>query len=124
VAHFEPEWVAHFHRNIQLGRPHIWGYYFFIRWSLLEVDSFNKEKTLKDFGKTLRKYRLEKGLSQYELHYLSELGKNAVGRIERGEVNPTLTVILELARVLEISPCKLLELTMPPPNDDNTILPK
>ena len=57
---------------------------------------------LKAFGENLRKLRQSKKLSQAEVYFSSELGKNAIGRLERGEVNPTITVIIELSKVLNV----------------------
>ena len=67
------------------------------------------KKTIKAFGKNLKKIRLESGLSQEELNFRSELSKNMVGMIERGEVNPTLTTIDVLAKGLGVSVKKLMD---------------
>lgn len=61
------------------------------------------KKTIKSFGKNLLKLRTEKGISQEELTYRTDLSKNMIGNIERGEVNPTLSTISSLAKGLEIS---------------------
>jgi transcriptional regulator with XRE-family HTH domain len=67
------------------------------------------KKKLKAFGKHLRKVRLDAGLSQEELNFRSELSKNMVGNIERGEVNPTLTTIESLASGMGVSKKKLMD---------------
>ncbi len=67
------------------------------------------KKVINAFGKHLRKLRLEKLLSQEELNFRTELSKNMVGMIERGEVNPTLTTIDALAKGLGISKKKLMD---------------
>ena len=66
-------------------------------------------KTLKNFGKHLFKLRKERGLSQEELTFRSELSKNMIGNIERGEVNLTLTTIMALAKGLDIPVSNLLD---------------
>ena len=67
------------------------------------------KKVIASFGKHLRKLRLEKKLSQEELNFRTELSKNMVGMIERGEVNPTLTTIDALAKGLDIPKKKLID---------------
>jgi transcriptional regulator with XRE-family HTH domain len=67
------------------------------------------EKIITAFGKHLRKLRKEKDLSQEELNFRAELSKNMVGMIERGEINPTLSTIVLLAKGLEIPKKRLLE---------------
>jgi len=61
------------------------------------------------FGQAVRELRKERGLSQEELGHRSGLHRNYVGGIERGELNPTLTSILSLARAFEIRSSILLE---------------
>ena len=56
------------------------------------------------FGKNLRKQRKENGLSQEELALSAELDRSYVGGIERGERNPSLNVILQLAAAIGIEP--------------------
>jgi transcriptional regulator with XRE-family HTH domain len=61
------------------------------------------------FGQAVRELRKERGLSQEELGHRSGLHRNYIGGIERGELNPTLTSILSLARAFEIRSSILLE---------------
>ena len=61
------------------------------------------------FGKAVRKYRTLLGLSQEELADRAAIHRTYIGGIERGERNPTLTMIRRLARALRISPIRLLE---------------
>ena len=64
----------------------------------------NNEKIfIKEFGERLRKIRIEKKLSQEQLANTAEIPINQVGRIERGEINTTLTTIKVLADSLKIS---------------------
>ena len=72
------------------------------------INNRNK-KTLIKFGKHIRKLRLEQKLSQEELNHRTELSKNMVGMIERGEVNSTLTTIDSLAKGLGLPKTKLLD---------------
>ena len=57
---------------------------------------------LKQFGENLRKLRLEKGLSQDEIAFNTQLSTNQVGRIERGEINTGISTIYEIALFLKI----------------------
>ncbi|MCB0409593.1 MAG: helix-turn-helix transcriptional regulator [Flavobacteriales bacterium] len=59
------------------------------------------------FGIHVRKIRETKGITQEELTFKSELSKNMIGLIERGEVNPTLSTLINLSEGLDI-PLKLL----------------
>jgi transcriptional regulator with XRE-family HTH domain len=68
-----------------------------------------RDEVLKAFGKQLRTLRDKSGLSQEKLAELADLHRNYPGRVERGSANPTLLVIVALARVLKVRPAKLLE---------------
>ena len=63
----------------------------------------NEKIFIKSFGERLRKIRLSKNLSQAELANTAEIPINQVGRIERGEINTTLTTIKVLADSLNIT---------------------
>ena len=62
----------------------------------------NEKKFIKEFGERLRKIRIEKKLSQEQLANTAEIPINQVGRIERGEINTTLTTIKVLADSLKV----------------------
>ena len=55
---------------------------------------FMSELTIQ-FGQLVRKYRKEKNMSQEQLALLCNIDRSYLGRIERGEVNPTLEKIYE-----------------------------
>jgi len=59
-------------------------------------------------GKAIKRKRLHLRLSQMALAELSGLDLSYVGRIERGEVNPSLDKLLKIALVLECSVRDLL----------------
>jgi transcriptional regulator with XRE-family HTH domain len=48
-------------------------------------------------------------MTQEELAYLSSLGRNTVGMLERGERQPRLDMIVRLAGALNLNPCELIE---------------
>ena len=58
---------------------------------------------IKTFGRNLIRLRREKGLSQEQLAHKSDIPINQVGRIERGEVNTTLSTIYMIATALDLS---------------------
>jgi len=60
------------------------------------------EEYLKAFGKHLRKLRKEKGFTQESLAYKADLSLSQIGRIERGEINPTLCTLKFIAENLEL----------------------
>lgn len=62
---------------------------------------FMSELTIQ-FGQLVRKYRKEKNMSQEQLALLCNMDRSYLGRIERGEVNPTLEKIFQLAGSLKI----------------------
>jgi len=63
------------------------------------------------FGHAVRETRARRGLSQEELGFRAKLHRNYVGAIERGEINPTLRVILKVSKGLQVWPSELAELT-------------
>lgn len=60
-------------------------------------------RLLKKFGKHLKELREIRGLSQEALANEAELPISQIGRIERGEVNPTLSTLQSISGALKIS---------------------
>ena len=60
-------------------------------------------------GRMLRKVRTEKELSLQELSEQSSVSKLTLGNIERGEANPSLSVIWKIANALRIPLSALLQ---------------
>jgi len=73
------------------------------------MNSTRNEKILKKFGKHLEKIRKEKKLSLRKLADIADVDFSQIHRIEKGESNPTLTMILTLAEALEISVQELFD---------------
>ncbi|MBL4753852.1 MAG: helix-turn-helix transcriptional regulator [Flavobacteriales bacterium] len=64
---------------------------------------------IKAFGYHLRELRTKKELSQEELAYSADIPISQIGRIERGEVNTTISTINALAKALNDHPKVLLD---------------
>jgi len=63
----------------------------------------------KQFGKRVRKLRVEKGLSQEELAFKIGIHRTYIGGIERGERNPSLKNIAAIAKALQVTLSKLFQ---------------
>ena len=66
------------------------------------MTKFRDDELLKKFGKSLRDTRKSKGMSQEQLSFKSDISVNQIGRIERGEINTTISTAYLLSEVLEI----------------------
>ena len=64
---------------------------------------------IKSFGKNLKRIRLEKGFSQEQLAYASDIPISQIGRIERGEINTTICTICAISKSFEIPAKDLLD---------------
>lgn len=60
------------------------------------------KKFIKAFGKNLKRIRKEARLSQEDLANDADIPLSQVGRIERGEVNTTISTVHVLAKALKI----------------------
>jgi transcriptional regulator with XRE-family HTH domain len=55
------------------------------------------------FGAALKRWRDKRGLTQNELAHRAGIGGSYASHLERGEKVPSLTIILKLARALEVT---------------------
>jgi transcriptional regulator with XRE-family HTH domain len=60
------------------------------------------------FGRAVREARARRGLSQEQLAEAADMHRNYVGAIERGEINPTLRILLKLRRGLGLRLSELI----------------
>lgn len=68
-----------------------------------------KQEGCAEFGRLVRAMRTKQGLSQEALADKAEIDRSYMGGIERGERNPTLTMIRRIAKALRVPPGKLLD---------------
>lgn len=73
-----------------------------------------KSNPLRDLGERIRQRRTELDLSQEDLAERSNLHRNYIGGVERGERNISLINILKIAKALELDPSELVENLTPP----------
>ena len=62
-----------------------------------------------NIGKNIRKYRLQKGLTQEKLSELICANDKFVGHVERAERVPSIKRIIKIAQILEIDLKKLFD---------------
>ena len=60
-------------------------------------------------GKSVRKLRIEKFMSQAELSKAAGVSPAHLGRIERNEHDPHLATIRKIARALDVDPSELVD---------------
>jgi transcriptional regulator with XRE-family HTH domain len=70
----------------------------------------SKSAAHRTFGRAVRELRARFGLSQEGLAFQAGLHRNYVGAIERGEINPTFSTLMRLARGFEITLSELFRL--------------
>jgi transcriptional regulator with XRE-family HTH domain len=59
-------------------------------------------QALKKIGARIRELRSQRGLSQEALAFEAGLAVNSIATLERGEANPSVAVLLSIARVLKV----------------------
>lgn len=65
-------------------------------------------KFLKKIGDNIRKYRIQKDISQEELAYSAGLDRTYISGIERGERNISVITLKKITDVLKIETIKIL----------------
>lgn len=68
-----------------------------------------EQKLIKEFGNLLKKLRQERNLTLRELAHRADVDHSSIHRIEKGEADPRLTMVVTLARALEIDLASLLK---------------
>jgi len=67
------------------------------------------EEAIAILATNIRKYRTERNLTLMELANQVGVDYSQIGRMERGVVNPNISIIFDIAKILEIPASKLLE---------------
>lgn len=60
------------------------------------------EEGLRLLAKRLKEIRSEKGITQEELAYRSELTLSQIARIETIKINPTISTVFKIVRALDV----------------------
>lgn len=60
------------------------------------------DKALKKIGKKIRVLRKEQNISQSQLSFEANVRVNQIGRIERGEINTSISTIIAIAEALNV----------------------
>ncbi|AWX13403.1 transcriptional regulator [Mergibacter septicus] len=79
----------------------------------------NKEKFSKQLGANIAKYRQKSKLTQEQLAELLGIGNEAVSRIERGVVIPSLIRLIEFANIFKCSLTDLITRKSERVSDEN-----
>lgn len=66
------------------------------------VDRRGASAALRKLGARIRELRKERGLSQDALAFDAGVAVNSIATIERGEANPSVAVLLAIAKVLKV----------------------
>lgn len=66
------------------------------------MEYLKHEELIKKLGERIRSLRESKGISQEELSFRTELSRNQIGRIERGEINTGVSTLFEMEKGLAI----------------------
>jgi transcriptional regulator with XRE-family HTH domain len=73
------------------------------------VISVKNKKLIKAVGERIRLLRLDLDISQEDLANEAEIPLSQVGRIERGETNPTISTLYVISEALKIDLATLLD---------------
>jgi len=79
-----------------------------VKKQISDVDDEMK-KSLDKFRRAIIRQRYILGLSQLDIAERMDCNLNTYGRIERGQVNPSLTMVIRMASALETSINELIE---------------
>lgn len=63
----------------------------------------------RSFGQVLQRLRQERGLSQEGLGFASGYHRTYISQLERGQKNPSLRTIFQLAKALKVRPSEIIE---------------
>lgn len=61
-----------------------------------------ENKFIRDIGKRIRELREAKGWSQEQLAIEADVDNSHLGKLERGEGNPTIKLVFRIAQALDV----------------------
>lgn len=70
---------------------------------------YRDEKFIKKFGLRLKELRKAKGISQELLAGETGFEVSQIGRIERGEINTSISYVAAIAKALKVKPEELFQ---------------
>jgi transcriptional regulator with XRE-family HTH domain len=76
---------------------------------ICHVSNIVNKEYVKALGRRVIALRNEKGLSQEELANLADIPVNQVGRVERGEINTTVSTIYALSKALKVGTTEIYD---------------
>ena len=65
--------------------------------------NMDTNKRLKNLGINIKSARLRKGLSQEELAEVCDISRNSISLIETGKINPTILIVVDISKALDVS---------------------
>ena len=65
---------------------------------------------LKKLGKRIKTLRKEKGIKQVDLAYSCDIEKQSMSRLEAGNTNPSILLLMKIAQLLDLTVSELLAL--------------
>lgn len=68
-----------------------------------------ENKFIRDIGKRIRELREAKGWSQEQLAIEADVDNSHLGKLERGEGNPTIKLVFRIAQALDVDFRNLLD---------------
>jgi len=66
------------------------------------MDTNWEEKIIKEFGRNLEKLRTDRKITLRELAHRADVDHSTIHRIEKGDINTSLTMIVALAKALQL----------------------
>ncbi|MEE6132821.1 helix-turn-helix domain-containing protein [Priestia sp. GS2] len=61
------------------------------------------------FGIVIKKYRLERSISQEKLAFGADLDRTFISLLERGKRKPTINTLFSISKVLEVKPYRIVK---------------
>lgn len=71
--------------------------------------NIKNEEVIKSVGERIRKFRIQKNLSQEDLANEAEISLSQITRLELGKTNPTISTLYVIAEALSIELKTLLD---------------